>query len=48
MHHECLIISYFDTPAKMYSVEEKYNMIIVSLLFRVKPSKTTSFHQDRH
>ena len=28
------------------SVEEKWNLI-VSLLFIVKPSKTTSFHQER-
>ena len=31
----------------IYSVEEK-NIINVSLLFSVKPSKTTSFHQERH
>ena len=30
----------------MYSVEE--NIINVSLLFSVKPSKTTSFHQERN
>ena len=41
------IISYFDTPVKC-SVEEKYDMINISLLFSVKPSKTTSFHQERH
>ena len=30
----------------MHSVEK--NIIIVSLLFSVKPSKTISFHQERH
>ena len=37
---------FFDTPAKCIVL--KKNIINVSLLFSVKPSKTTSFHQERH